>query len=87
MIEPNVMLECVLNFCYLGDRLGTDGGVEEASRKICTITQCFFQPQRIGRVFRIKKISSVNVYQTIDFWMLSDARLEVYETLLVMLNK
>ena len=29
-IEPNVKLECVLKFCYLGDMLGA--GVEEAAR-------------------------------------------------------
>ena len=29
VIEPNVKLECVPKFCYLGD---TGGGVEEAAR-------------------------------------------------------
>ena len=32
VIEPNVKLECVLKFCYLGDTLGAGGGVEEAAR-------------------------------------------------------
>ena len=31
VIEPNVKLECVTKFCYLGDTLGS-GGVEEAAR-------------------------------------------------------
>ena len=29
VIEPNVKLECVPKFCYLGDTLGVGGGVEE----------------------------------------------------------
>ena len=32
VIEPNVKLECVPKFCYLGDTLGAGGGVEEAAR-------------------------------------------------------
>ena len=32
MIEPNVKLECVPKFCYLGDTLGVGGGVEEVAR-------------------------------------------------------
>ena len=32
VIEPNVKLECVLKFCYLGNTLGAGGGVEEAAR-------------------------------------------------------
>ena len=32
VIEPNVKLECVPKFCYLGDTLGAGGGVEEAER-------------------------------------------------------
>ena len=32
VIEPNVKLECVPNFRYLGDTLGAGGGVEEAAR-------------------------------------------------------
>ena len=32
-IKPNVKLECVLpKFCYLGDKLGTGGGGDEAAR-------------------------------------------------------
>ena len=31
-IEPNVKLECVSRFCYLGDMLGAGGGGEEAAR-------------------------------------------------------
>ena len=30
--EPNVKLECVPKFCYLGDTLGADGGADEAAR-------------------------------------------------------
>ena len=30
VIEPNVKLECVPKFCYLGDTLGAGGGGEEA---------------------------------------------------------
>ena len=30
--EPNVKLECVPKFCYLGDTLGVGGGVEEAAK-------------------------------------------------------
>ena len=32
VIEPNVKLECVPKFCYLGDTLGAGGGVEEAAK-------------------------------------------------------
>ena len=32
VIEPNVKLECVTKFCYLGDTLGAAGGAEEAAR-------------------------------------------------------
>ena len=32
VIEPNVKLECVPKFCYLGDTLGAGGGVEETAR-------------------------------------------------------
>ena len=32
VIEPNVKLECVPKFCYLGNTLGAGGGVEEAAR-------------------------------------------------------
>ena len=31
-IEPNVKLECVPKFCYLGDTLGAGGGADEAAR-------------------------------------------------------
>ena len=32
VIEPNVKLECVPKFCYLGDTLGAGGGADEAAR-------------------------------------------------------
>ena len=32
VIEPNVKLECVPRFCYLGDTLGAGGGMQEAAR-------------------------------------------------------
>ena len=32
VIEPNVKLECVPKFCYLGDILGLRGGVEDTAR-------------------------------------------------------
>ena len=32
VIEPNVKLECVPKFCYLGDTHGARGGVDEAAR-------------------------------------------------------
>ena len=32
VIEPNVKLECVPKFCYLGDTLGKGAGVDEAAR-------------------------------------------------------
>ena len=31
VIEPTVKLECVPKFCFLGDKLGAEGGVEEAA--------------------------------------------------------
>ena len=34
-IEPNVKLECVPKFCYLGDTLGAGGGADEAARARC----------------------------------------------------
>ena len=32
VIEPDVKLECVPKFCYLGDTLGAGGGADEAVR-------------------------------------------------------
>ena len=32
MIEPNVKLECVPKFCYLGETLGVGEGVVEVAR-------------------------------------------------------
>ena len=32
MIEPNVKLDCVPKFCYLGDTHGVGGGGEEVAR-------------------------------------------------------
>ena len=32
VIEPNVELECIPKFCYLGDTICAGGGVEEAAR-------------------------------------------------------
>ena len=32
LIEPNVKLECVPKFCYLGDTLGAGGSLDEAAR-------------------------------------------------------
>ena len=34
VIEPNVKLECVHKFCYLGDTLGAGGGVEAARARV-----------------------------------------------------
>ena len=31
VMEPNVKLECVPKFCYLGDTIGAGRGVEEAA--------------------------------------------------------
>ena len=31
-IEPNMKLECVPKFCYLGDTLGAGGGADKAAR-------------------------------------------------------
>ena len=31
-LEPGVKVECVSKFCYLGDTLGSGGGVVEAAR-------------------------------------------------------
>ena len=32
VIEPNVKLECVTKFCYLGDTLEAGGGADEEAR-------------------------------------------------------
>ena len=32
VIEPNVKLECVTKFCYLGVKLGAGGGAEKGAR-------------------------------------------------------
>ena len=34
-LEPGVKVECVSKFCYLGDTLGSGGGVVEAARARC----------------------------------------------------
>ncbi len=31
-VKDDVLLDCVENFCYLGDLIGVGGGAEEASR-------------------------------------------------------
>ena len=31
-LEPGLKVECVSKFCYLGDALGSGGGVVEAAR-------------------------------------------------------
>ena len=35
VIEPNVKLECVPKFCYLGDTLGAGGGGNKSQSEMC----------------------------------------------------
>ena len=42
-IEPRVKVDCESKFCYLGDTLGSDGGVEEAAKACVKYARAKFQ--------------------------------------------
>ena len=42
-LEPGVKVECVSKFCYLGDTLGSGGGVVEVARAIVKCSWAYFK--------------------------------------------
>ena len=89
VMEPNVKLECVPRFCYLGDTLGAGGGVEEAARaRVRCVWAKFkeFSPIRTARdaSYHIKRkiykacIQSVLTYGT-KTWAMKIANLQSLE--------
>ena len=56
VIEPNVKLECVPKFCYLGDTLGAGGGVDEVqgSYESWKVMEIFRSWKSHGKVMEFK---------------------------------
>ena len=89
VIEPNVKLECVPKFCYLGDTLGAGGGAEEVARarvrcawaKFKELSSILTAP---GASYRIKEkiykacAQSVLTYGT-ETWAMEKANLQSLE--------
>ena len=89
VIEPNVKLECVPKFCYLGDTLGAGGGVEEAARARVRCAWAKFKElspilTARGASYRIKGkiykacVQSVLTYGT-ETWAMKIANLQSLE--------
>ena len=89
MIEPNLKLECVTKFCYLGDTLGARGGVEEAARAIVSCAWAKFKElspilTSRGASYCIKRkiyracVQSVLTYG-IETWAMKKANLQSLE--------
>ena len=89
VIEPNVKLECVPKFCYLGDTLGAGGGVEEVARaRVRCAWDKFKELSPIltarGASYRIKGkiykacVQSVLTYGT-EIWAMKKANLQSLE--------
>ena len=89
VIGPNVKLECVTRFCYLGDILGAGGGVEEAARARVRCAWAKFKElspilTALGASYRIKGkiyracVQSVLTYGT-ETWAMKDANLQSLE--------
>ena len=88
VIEPNVQLECVPKFCYLGDTLGA-GDVEEAARvrvrcawaefkKLSPILTARDASYRIkGKIYKAC-VQSVLTYGT-ETWAMKEANLQSLE--------
>ena len=89
VIEPNMKLECVPKFCYLGNTLGV-GGVEEAARARVRCAWAKFKelpPTLTARVasYRIERkiykacVQSVLTYGT-ETWAMKVANLQSLES-------
>ena len=90
MIEPNVKLECVPKFCYLGDTLGGGGGVEKVARARGRCAWAKFNefnisyPDSSGSSYCIKGkmyracVQSVLIYGT-GSWAMKKANLQSLE--------
>ena len=90
VIEPDVKLECVPKFCYLGDTLGAGGGVEEAARARVRCAWAKFKElspilTARGASYRIKGkiykdyVQSALIYGT-ETWAMKKANLQSLET-------
>ena len=89
VIEPNVKLECVPKFCYLGDTLGEGGGVEEAAiarvrcawakfKELSPILTARGASYRIkGKIYKVC-VQSVLTYGT-ETWAVKKANLHSLE--------
>ena len=89
MIEPNVKLECVSKFCYLGDTLGAGKGVEGAARarvrcawakfkELSPILTAWDASYRIkGKIYKAS-VQSVLTYGT-ETWAMKEANLQSLE--------
>ena len=89
VIEPNVNLECVTKFCYLGYTLGAGGGVEEVARARVRCAWAKFKElspilTARGASYRIKRkiykacVQSVLTYGT-ETWAMKKANLQRLE--------
>ena len=89
VIEPNVKLECVPKFCYLGDTLGAGGGVDEAARARVRCAWAKFKEllpiltargashRTKGKIFRVC-VQSVLIYGT-ETWAMKAENLRSLE--------
>ena len=93
VIEPNLKLECVTKFCYLGETLGVGGGAEEAARARVRYAWAKFKElspilTARGASYRIKGkiyracVQSVLTYGT-ETWAMKVANLQSLERMMV----
>ena len=95
VIEPNVELECVPKFCYLGDTLGAGGGGGKSQSEIDRVrcawakfTELSLIRTAWGALYRIKGriykacVQSALTYQT-ETWAMKVASLEWTERMMV----
>ena len=71
-IEPGVKVECVPKFCYMGDTLGSGGGVEEAARARVRCAWAKFKELSListarGASYRIKRICRACVQSVLTY--------------------
>ena len=61
-LEPGVKVECVSKFCYLGDTLGSGGGVVEAARARVRCAWAKFK--QLSPILTVRGASSIADYKT-----------------------
>ena len=87
VMKPNVKVECVPKFCYLGDTFGAEGGLEEAARARVRCAWAKFKElspilTALGASYRIKgKIykACVQIVLTYGTWAMKKANLHSLE--------